>query len=79
MTTVASFRNFELETTCVKCGEALIAPEWSKFVSDGGVLNLWSCPKCRCRFETKMFMAADAESAADCVAIKTFFPPLLVA
>ena len=35
MTTVASFRHSEFETTCAKCGEPLIAPEWSEFVSEG--------------------------------------------
>src|SRR5665811_817621 len=35
MTTVASFRHSEFETICAKCGEPLIAPEWSEFVSEG--------------------------------------------
>jgi hypothetical protein len=43
MTSVASFRNFEFETTCPKCGETLIAPEWSECVSERLVVNLWSC------------------------------------
>lgn len=40
MTTVASFRNSEYETTCTKCREPLIAPEWSEYVSEKSVLNL---------------------------------------
>jgi hypothetical protein len=40
-------------TPCVKCGEALIAPDWSEFVSERLVVNLWSCTKCGDRFETK--------------------------
>ena len=40
MTTVAAFRNSEYETTCTKCGEPLIAPEWSEYVSEQSVLNL---------------------------------------
>jgi hypothetical protein len=35
MTTVASFRHSEFETTCAKCDEPLIAPEWSEFMSEG--------------------------------------------
>ena len=77
MTTVASFRHFEFETTCAKCGATLIAPEWSEFVSDGLVLNLWTCTSCGNRFETEAFMQADAE--ADAEAIKDFCPSLLVA
>jgi hypothetical protein len=37
---------------CGKCGEQLIAPEWSEFVSERLILNLWSCSRCGDRFET---------------------------
>jgi ribosomal protein L37AE/L43A len=76
MTTVASIRNFECETTCAKCGNALIAPEWSEYVSERLVLNLWSCTKCGCQFETKAYMPADAESMNDRMAVEAFFPSL---
>jgi predicted nucleic-acid-binding Zn-ribbon protein len=79
MTTVASIRNSQFETTCKKCGEPLIAPEWSEFVSEGLILNLWSCTKCGCRFETEVCMPADAEAKDDDESIKAFFPSLLVA
>ena len=79
MTTVASFRNSEFETNCGKCGEPLIAPEWSEFVSERLVLNLWSCTKCGCHFETEACMPADAESASNRMGLETFFPLLLVA
>jgi hypothetical protein len=79
MTTVASFRNSEFETTCAKCGEALIAPEWSEYASERLVLNLWSCTKCGCRFETQARMLADSESMNDRRAVEAFFPSLLVA
>jgi len=79
MTTVASIRNFEFEMTCEKCGDKLIAPEWSEFVSETLVLNLWSCAKCGSRFETEALMPADAEAKDNNYAIKTFFPSLLVA
>jgi len=45
---------------CVKCGEALIAPDWSEFVSERLVVNLWICTKCGDRFETQACMPADA-------------------
>jgi Universal stress protein family len=42
-----------MTTTCAKCGEGLIAPDWPQFVSEGLVVNLWICTKCGHRFETK--------------------------
>ena len=56
MLTPASNRNSEFETSCNKCGEALIAPKWSEYVSDGLVLNFWSCTKCGFQFETEAFV-----------------------
>ena len=79
MTTVASIRNSEYETTCTKCGETLIAPEWSEYVSERLVLNLWSCRNCGSRFETEAYMPADAESKMDSKVLEEFFPTLLVA
>jgi hypothetical protein len=79
MTTVASFRNSEYETTCAKCGEALVAPDWSEYVSEGLVLNLWSCTKCGCQFETEAFVPADVGAMNDRIAVEAFFPSLLIA
>jgi ribosomal protein L37AE/L43A len=79
MTTVASFRNSKLETTCTKCGKAQIAPEWSEYLSERLVLNLWSCWNCGYRFETEAFVPADAESKLDSEVLEEFFPSLLVA
>jgi len=79
MTTVASFRDSKSETTCAKCGNALIAPEWSEFVSERLVLNIWCCPNCGCEFETETCMPAGAESAEVSAAMETLFPTLLVA
>jgi ribosomal protein L37AE/L43A len=66
-------------TTCVKCGEALIAPDWSEFVSERLVLNLWTCTKCGDRFETKAYMPVDAEPKMSQEDWEDMFPPLLVA
>ena len=77
MPTVASFRNSKYETPCEKCGEPLIAPEWSEYVSEDVVHNLWSCTKCGCEFETKVSMPADTKANAEAMA--DFFPSLLVA
>ena len=80
MTTVGSIRSSKSETTCVKCGEALIAPEWSEYVSEQLVLNLWSCPMCGCHFETEALVPADAgESEVYNTSLEYYFPSLLVA
>jgi hypothetical protein len=34
------------EMTCAKCGDGLIAPEWSEFLSGRRIINLWSCTEC---------------------------------
>ena len=41
--------------TC-KCGDSLIAPEWSyDFSEERLVINLWSCMNCGNQFETEAF------------------------
>src|SRR5512141_2834966 len=72
-------RRVAMTTTCLKCGEALIAPDWSEFVSERLVLNLWTCTKCGDRFETKAYVPADAEPKMSQKDWEEMFPPLLVA
>jgi uncharacterized protein with PIN domain len=79
MVTITSTRNSEFEMICEKCGEALIAPEWSEYVSERLVLNLWSCTNCGNRFETEAFVLADTESESDNKVFEEFFSALLVA
>ena len=79
MTTISSTHNSDCGTACIQCGDALIAPEWSEYVSDQLVLNLWSCSKCGCRFETEAHMPTDVKSAIDTTTMEAFFPSLLVA
>ena len=67
-----------MTTTCVKCGEALIAPDWSEFVSERLVINLWTCTKCGDRFETTACMP-DGEPKMSKKDWEQMFPPLLVA
>jgi len=59
---------------CVQCGDLLIAPEWAEFEDEQHVLNLWSCAKCGCQFETVATVPPIVEFA-----IQAFFPSLLVA
>jgi len=79
MTTVAPFGNSADEMTCANCGEALIAPEWAEYVSEQRVLNLWSCAKCGCWFESEAHIPAGIVSANDRVAVEAFSSSLLVA
>lgn len=64
---------------CPKCNEALVSPDWSEFVSERLVVNLWSCTKCGDRFETRAFMPADGEPKMTEKDWEQMFPPLLVA
>ena len=68
-----------MTTTCFKCGEALIAPDWSEFVSERLVVNLWSCTECGNRFETKVWMPADTAPKMSDKDWEQMFPALLVA
>ena len=65
-------------TACPRCNEVLVSPDWSEFVSERLVLNLWSCTRCGERFETEASMpdAAPKMSEQDW---EQMFPPLLVA
>ena len=45
-TNLLSMQHPGCEMICTRCGNALIAPEWSKPVGDGRVFNLWACTNC---------------------------------
>ena len=80
MMAVASLRDSAHEVICDKCGNSLIAPEWSEYFSEAHlILNLWSCENCGNRFETEAFAPIDAKSKIDSEVLKEFFPSLLVA
>jgi len=71
MTKVQFTSNFGM--VCAQCGDLLIAPDWAEYEDEQHVLNLWSCPKCGCHFETMAAIPPIADS------IQMFFPSLLVA
>ena len=66
-------------TACPRCSEALVSPDWSEFVSERLVLNLWCCARCGNRFETEAFTPAGAEPKMSEKDWEQMFPPLLVA
>ena len=60
--------------TCDKCGNTLIAADWSEYVQDRLVLDFWSCWKCGNRSETEAYMFVDAESEIESKMVREFFP-----
>jgi hypothetical protein len=65
-------------TTCPKCHEMLAAADWSEFVAEHLVVNLWSCMACGERFETTAWMPAGEPKMTE-KDWEKMFPPLLVA
>lgn len=63
---------------CPGCGEEVVAPDRSEFVSERLVLNLWSCTECGNRFETAWTPKGVAPKQSD-IDWEAVFPPLLVA
>jgi uncharacterized protein with PIN domain len=74
MTTIKSLRQ---SSKCAACGEWLIAPERTTYVSEEQVSNFWVCPKCGNESETSIYLAQDVPLTPEVV--DTFFPTLLVA
>jgi ribosomal protein L37AE/L43A len=79
VTTETSKPSSSFGAKCEKCGETLIAPEWSEFVSERLVINIWSCANCGLEFETEACLSADAKANLDSKVVEAFFPALLVA
>ena len=79
MTEIESTIWTDCGTTCPKCSEALVSPDWSEFVSERLVLNLWTCTTCGDRFETSACMSEDDEFKMSEKDWEQMFPPLLVA
>lgn len=45
---------------CPQCGDWLLAPEWSEYLSERCVRHTWSCDACGYAFESDVFFAAAA-------------------
>jgi hypothetical protein len=72
-----SHDNDQIAPPAATCGEWLIAPKRSAYVSEEQVSNLWVCPKCKNEFETSIYLAQEVPLTPEVV--DTFFPTLLVA
>jgi DNA-directed RNA polymerase subunit M/transcription elongation factor TFIIS len=75
MMKVASLRSSNY-TTCKKCGNLLVAPEFSEsFSEEQVVIDYWSCVNCGNQFETEVA----AESKFERNVAQELHPTLLVA
>jgi hypothetical protein len=48
----------QLERKCAQCGTDMITPEWSEYLSDHRVRNVWSCEACGYQFEDTIYLSA---------------------
>ena len=48
---------------CPQCNEALLAPDWSEYLSERCVRHTWSCEACGYQFETTVVFPAAAAAA----------------
>jgi hypothetical protein len=40
--------------SCAKCGELMVAPESSKYLSGSDIRHIWLCSQCDYQFETSI-------------------------
>jgi len=52
MTAIASACRSSFGMRCLRCGNELIAPEWTEHRNDRHIRHFWQCGKCHCRFKT---------------------------
>jgi DNA-directed RNA polymerase subunit RPC12/RpoP len=72
-----TIKSLRLSSKCSRCGEWLIAPERSAYVSEEQVNNYWICPNCGNEFETSIHLTREVPLTPEVV--DAFFPTLLVA
>lgn len=49
---------------CQQCGEWLLAPSWSEYLSERCVRHTWSCEACDYEFETAVVFPALQKTAS---------------
>ena len=57
---VLAFARYFARPDCPQCGETLVAPVQSEFVSDGVIHHTWSCDSCGQDFLTTVELERDA-------------------
>ena len=48
------------KNSCPQCGNRLLAPEWSEYLSERCVRHAWACDACGYEFETSVYFASAA-------------------
>jgi transcription elongation factor Elf1 len=76
MTSVVNSQQFDCAARCARCGQELVAPTASEYVTTNEVRQLFSCRNCDYEFE--MLIQADANSTLSPEITEQFFPSLLV-
>jgi len=77
MAAIDSVNQSACEKLCSKCGDTLVAPDWSKDMGGRRTFSVWSCTKCGTCF-AEITVTSAAEPVED--ASKKEVPaPLLVA
>jgi hypothetical protein len=58
---------------CIRCNDSLIAPDWSRYVSEHHISHFWSCESCGNHFETSDYLRLNAQpnETAFCLAWKS--------
>ena len=56
--------NQSAEKLCSKCGDTLIAPDWSKDMGERRTFSIWSCMKCGTCF-AEITVTSPAETVED--------------
>lgn len=64
-------------TKCIRCGTALVTPEWTESVGDHETTCIWHCAICGHEFETTDNVIEQKPTDAEIV--EEFLPNLLVA
>jgi ribosomal protein L37AE/L43A len=76
MTTIRSGRHSSFGTSCIQCGNELIAPDTSEYRIERQVHHVWRCPKCNACFGSLVAFPPDTKSMRDIKTGKVIFPSL---
>ena len=57
------FTQPQLTNSCAQCGETILMPEWSEYLSPQRVRHLWECEACGYKFETIVSFPQDPQAS----------------
>jgi hypothetical protein len=56
MASISTERYSPFGIACIRCDYHLIAPDWSRYVSEHHISHLWSCERCGHHFEKSDYL-----------------------